>query len=176
MAETIILGPKINLEDFMAVARFHAPVEFSPGYCERVNRSRALVEKWVEEEKVMYGVTTGFGALCTKAISREETARLQENIILSHSVSVGEPLPEEAVRGTLLMMLQNLGQGYSGVRLEVLEQVRQFLNRGVTPWAPGDGSVGYLSPEAHMALVITGRGKAWYQGKLLEGRDALAQA
>lgn len=176
MAETIILGPKINLEDFMAVARFHAPVEFSPGYCERVNRSRALVEKWVEEEKVMYGVTTGFGALCTKAISREETARLQENIILSHSVSVGEPLPEEAVRGTLLMMLQNLGQGYSGVRLEVLEQIRQFLNRGLTPWAPGDGSVGYLSPEAHMALVITGRGKAWYQGKLLEGRDALAQA
>ena len=176
MAETISLGPKINLEDFMAVARFHAPVEFSPGYCERVNRSRALVEKWVEEEKVMYGVTTGFGALCTKAISREETARLRENIILSHSVSVGEPLPEEAVRGTLLMMLQNLGQGYSGVRLEVLEQIRQFLNRGLTPWAPGDGSVGYLSPEAHMALVITGRGKAWYQGKLLEGRDALAQA
>lgn len=176
MAETIILGPKINLEDFMAVARFHAPVEFSPGYCERVNRSRALVEQWVEEEKVMYGVTTGFGALCTKAISREETAQLQENIILSHSVSVGEPLPEEAVRGTLLMMLQNLGQGYSGVRLAVLEQVRQFLNRGVTPWAPGDGSVGYLSPEAHMALVITGRGKAWYRGKLLEGREALAQA
>ena len=64
-------------------------MEFSPEYRERVNRSRALVEQWVEEERVMYGVTTGFGALCTKAIGKDETAQLQENIILSHSVSVG---------------------------------------------------------------------------------------
>lgn len=176
MARTIALGPHMDLADFMDVVRNHGKVEFSPDYCNRVNRSRSLVEKWVEEEKVMYGVTTGFGALCTKAISREETAQLQENIILSHSVSVGKPLSEEAVRGTLLMILQNLGQGYSGVRLEVLEQLRQFLNRGLTPWAPGDGSVGYLSPEAHMALVITGKGRAYYQGELLTGEKALERA
>lgn len=109
MARTIALGPHMDLYDFMDVVRNHGKVEFSPDYCNRVNRSRSLVEKWVEEEKVMYGVTTGFGALCTKAISREETAQLQENIILSHSVSVGKPLSEEAVRGTLLMILQNLG-------------------------------------------------------------------
>lgn len=176
MARKIVLGSLMDLDDFMDVVRNHAKVEFSSEYGKRVNRSRSLVEKWVEEEKVMYGVTTGFGALCTKAISREETAQLQENIILSHSVSVGDPLSEEAVRGTLLMILQNLGQGYSGVRLEVLEQLRQFLNRDLTPWAPGDGSVGYLSPEAHMALVITGQGRAYYQGELLTGKKALELA
>lgn len=172
----ITLGDPISLEDFVAVARFGAKVEFSDGYRVRVERSRALVESWVAEEKVMYGVTTGFGALCTKAISKEDTARLQENIILSHSVSVGEPLSVERVRGVMLMVLQNVGQGYSGVRLKVPEQYRRFLNAGLTPWAPGDGSVGYLSPEAHMALVLLGKGKAYYQGELLPGDEALKRA
>lgn len=174
--DTIVLGEKITLEDFVAVARFGAKVEFSSAFAERVNRSRKLVEQWVAEERVMYGVTTGFGALCTKAIGKEDTAQLQENILLSHSVSVGEPLSIERVRGILLMMLQNLGQGYSGVRLEVLERCRAFLNLGVTPWAPGDGSVGYLAPEAHIALVLLGKGKAYYQGELLTGAEALERA
>ena len=174
--KTIVLGEPITMEQFIAVCREGAQVEFSHDYCQRVDKSRQLVERWVDEEKVMYGVTTGFGALCTKAISKEETAKLQENIILSHSVSLGEPLSIERVRGIMLMILQNLGQGYSGVRLELLEQYRQFLNRGLTPWAPGDGSVGYLSPEAHMALVLIGRGKAYYQGELLPGDQALKKA
>ena len=87
----IVLGAPITLDDFIAVARYGAAVEFSEEYCRRVEKSRELVEQWVSEEKVMYGVTTGFGALCTKAIGKDETAKLQENIILSHSVSVGEP-------------------------------------------------------------------------------------
>ena len=174
--KTIVLGEPITMEQFIAVCREGAQVEFSHDYCQRVDRSRQLVERWVDEEKVMYGVTTGFGALCTKAISKEETAKLQENIILSHSVSLGEPLSIERVRGIMLMILQNLGRGYSGVRLELLEQYRQFLNRGLTPWAAGDGSVGYLSPEAHMALVLIGRGKAYYQGELLPGDQALKKA
>lgn len=169
----ICLGKHLCLNQFIDIVRRHAKVEFSATYRNRVNASRALVEKWVDEEKVMYGVTTGFGALCTKAIDKKETAQLQTNIILSHSTSVGAPLSEEVVRGMLLMMLQNLGQGYSGVRLCVLEQIRQCLNLGVIPWAPGEGSVGYLSPEAHMALVLTGRGKAWSGGELLSGAEAL---
>lgn len=170
---TIILGPDLMLQDFILVARHKAKVEFSDGYCRRVEQSRKLVEKWVSEEKIMYGVTTGFGALCTKAIGRDETEKLQENIILSHSVSVGAPLSVESVRGTMLMILQNLGRGYSGVRLTVLEYYRELLNKGVTPWAPGDGSVGYLAPEAHMAMVLLGKGKAWYEGELISGGDAL---
>ena len=175
-SQAVVLGMPITLKDFIAVAREGAEVEFSEEYKTRVKRSRALVERWVDEEKVMYGVTTGFGALCTKAIDKEETAQLQENILLSHSVSVGQPLSIERVRGTMLMVLQNLGQGYSGVGLGVLERYRSFLNLGLTPWAPGDGSVGYLSPEAHMAMVLIGGGRAYWKGELLEGREALTRA
>ncbi|WP_434777851.1 HAL/PAL/TAL family ammonia-lyase [Neisseria sp. Ec49-e6-T10] len=172
----VVLGQRIDLETFISVARFGAKVTFSQAYCERVNRSRALVEQWVDEGRVMYGITTGFGALCTKAISKEETARLQENIILSHSTSVGEPFTCEQARATMLMVLQNLGQGFSGVRLLILEKYREFLNKGVTPWMPREGSVGYLSPEAHMALVLTGMGQAYFEGVLLPAQEALKKA
>ena len=169
----VILGNKIGIEEFVAVARFGAKVEFSDEYCRRVSRARNLVEKWIEEGRVMYGITTGFGVLCNQVISQEETAQLQKNIVLSHAASVGTPLSLEEVRATMLMVLQNAGQGFSGVRIETLEMYRQFLNRGVTPFAPGEGSVGYLAPEAHMALVLIGEGKAYFKGDLLEGKEAL---
>ncbi len=176
MKSWVTLGETLSLDDFIQVVRYHVPVNFSNEYETRVKKARSLVDGWTAEEKPMYGVTTGFGSLCTKTISSEEAAALQRNILLSHSVSVGQPLTEEVVRGTMLMVLQNLGQGYSGVRLIVLEMYREFLNRNLTPWAPGDGSVGYLSPEAHMALVLIGEGKAWFEGELLDGREALARA
>ena len=172
----VLLGEKIDIEQLIAVARFGAKVEFSENYCQRVDKARALVEKWVDEGRAMYGITTGFGALCTQAISKEETAQLQENIILSHSTSVGEPFTGEQARATMLMVLQNLGQGFSGVRLLILERYRDFLNKGVTPWMPREGSVGYLSPEAHMALVLTGAGQAYFQGELMSGKMALQKA
>ena len=170
---TLVLGSKIRLPEFISVARRGAKVSFSQDYCARVEKSRALVERWIEEGRIMYGITTGFGALCTQVITPDETAQLQRNIILSHATSVGEPLSAEEVRGTLLMMLQNLGQGYSGVRLETLEHIKEFLNRGLTPFAPREGSVGYLSPEAHMSLVLIGEGQAYVEGCLMSGRDAL---
>ena len=174
--KTIVLGPKLALNDFVAIARFGARVSFSVEYRQRVERSRSLVEKWVAEGRPMYGITTGFGAMCTQAISGEETALLQKNIILSHAVSVGDPLAEEEARATLLMVLQNLGQGFSGVRLEILERCRDFLNLGLTPWMPRDGSVGYLGPEAHMVMSLIGQGRAYYQGELLEAAEALSRA
>ncbi|MDR2945819.1 MAG: aromatic amino acid ammonia-lyase [Candidatus Adiutrix sp.] len=169
----ITLGPKIGLAEFVAVARFQAPVSFSAEYCGRVRQSRELVEGWVAEGRPMYGITTGFGAMCTQAISREETARLQRNIVVSHAVSVGDPFTEEEARATLLMVLQNLGQGYSGVRLEILERCRDFLNLGLTPWMPREGSVGYLAPEAHMVMSLTGQGRVYYGGELMDAQEAL---
>lgn len=172
----VILGNNITLEEFVAVARFGAYVEFSEEYNQRVKMSRHLVKKWLEESRVIYGVNTGFGALSTELISSNETAQLQRNILLSHATSVGEPLAEEDVRATILMVLQNLGQGYSGVRIETLEMYRQFLNLRLTPYTPREGSVGYLSLEAHIALVLVGEGKAYVNGELLPGKDALKQA
>jgi histidine ammonia-lyase len=169
----VVLGEKLDIEQFVAVARYGAKVEFSQAYCQRVNRSRRLVERWTDEGRVMYGVNTGFGALCTRVISAEETEELQKNILLSHAVSVGDPLSIEETRATMLMVLQNLGLGYSGVRLRVLEMYKEFLNRGLTPLAPGDGSVGYLAPEAHIALVLMGEGEAYVKGERMPAREAL---
>jgi histidine ammonia-lyase len=171
----VVLGGEVTMEDLVAVARQGAQVEFSEEYCERVKKSRKLVEKWVGEGRVMYGITTGFGSLCTQVISPEETAQLQRNIVLSHATSVGEPLSIEEVRATLFMVLQNVGQGFCGARLETVELYRQFLNRGLTPFAPREGSVGYLSPEAHMALVLIGEGQAYVNDVLLPAGEALQQ-
>lgn len=172
----VILDGKIGIEELVAIARYGAKVEFSEAYMARVNKSRGLVERWIEEGRVMYGITTGFGALCTQVITADETAQLQRNIVLSHSTSVGEPMTVEEVRATMLMVLQNVGQGYCGARLETMEMYRQFLNAGITPFAPKEGSVGYLSPEAHMALVLIGEGKAYYEGQLLPAKEALQKA
>jgi histidine ammonia-lyase len=169
----VVLDDRINMKEFVAVARYGAKVEFSEDYKARVVKSRGLVEKWIEEGRVMYGITTGFGAMCTQVITVDETAKLQRNIVLSHSTSVGEPLSIEEVRATMLMVLQSVGQGYCGARIETMEMYRQFLNLGLTPFAPKEGSVGYLSPEAHMALVLIGEGKAYLNGELLLAKEAL---
>lgn len=175
-ATEIVLGDPITLTDFIAVVRHKARVSFSEAYEARVNASRALVEQWVEEGRVMYGVTTGFGENVKDTISPEDAEKLQENIILTHSVSVGQPLDEEAVRAMLLMILQNVGQGYSGVRLEVLQIIRDMLNKGLVPYVPGEGSAGYLSYEAHAMLVVLGMGKAYYSGELMDGAKAMEAA
>ena len=172
----VTLGAPLNLEQFIKIARGGEKVEFSPEYCDRVRRARELIEKAIGEDRVMYGVTTGFGSLSTRVINKEEARQLQRNIVLSHSVSVGAPYTREEARATMLMVLQNVGQGYSGVRLEVLELLREMLNRDVTPWMPREGSVGYLAPEAHMALVLIGEGQACFQGELMPGGAALEKA
>ena len=174
--KTVTLGGPMDLDHFIAVARYGAEVKFSEEYCRRVNLSRQIVEQWIEEKRIVYGTTTGFGSLCTEVIGPEQTALLQEYLILSDCTSVGEPLTEEQSRAVMLMVLQNVGQGYSGCRLEVLERYRDFLNAGLSPWAPREGSVGYLSVEAHMAYVLLGGGRAYFQGELLEGAEALKRA
>ena len=175
--QEVVLGDDImSMNEFVAVARYGARVSFSRNYLERVNKSRELVERFLKENRLIYGVTTGFGYNVKKVISQEDSEALQRNIVLSHSVSVGTPLPKEIVRGTLLMILLNLGQGYSGVRLEILQLVVEFLNRDITPFMPGEGSIGGLLVESHIGLVLIGEGRAWFDGELLSGLEALKKA
>jgi histidine ammonia-lyase len=174
VGETVSLGDEpISTDQFVSVARHGARVEFSQPYLDRVRRSRKLIERFLAENRLIYGVTTGFGDNVTEVISPQHAGMLQRNIVLSHAVSVGEPLAVEVVRAIQLMMLVGLGQGYSGTSVEVLELIRQLLNNRVTPHVPGEGSVGYLGPEAHMALVLLGEGRAWIDGELLPGATAL---
>ena len=174
--KNVRLEDRLSLQDFMAVVRHRAKVEFAPAYTERVVKCRSLVEQWVAEERVIYGTTTGFGSLVSQMIPPQDAGTLQRNIILTHSTSVGEPLDEELVRAIMMMVLQAMGRGVSGVRLELLELYREMLNRGVTPVVPRHGSVGYLCAEAHVAMVAIGGGRAIYNGQTLDGGEALRQA
>lgn len=174
--KSIILGEELNIEAFMAIVRGNTRIEFSQEYIHKVKKSRQLLEKWIKEEKIMYGITTGFGALYHNTISIEDAKKLQRNIILSHSTAVGPPLSIEQSRAVMLMILQSSRKGYTGIRLKTLELYKECLNRGVTPYAPKEGSVGYLTVEGHIALAMIGEGKAYYRGELLESKKALKLA
>ncbi|WP_097027103.1 HAL/PAL/TAL family ammonia-lyase [Clostridium peptidivorans] len=176
IAEVFLGSEDFTIEEFVAVARYGAKVRFSSEYCERVKKTKGLLEKFLKENRLIYGVTTGFGDNVRNVISPEDSEKLQTNIIRSHACAVGEPLEKEVVRAIQLMMLLNMGLGYSGASLGMLELLRDQLNNEVTPFAPGEGSVGYLGVEGHIALVLIGEGKAWYKGELLEGGEALSKA
>jgi len=170
---------KITLEDLINVTRRGYKVKISDEAYEKIDKARKLVDKYVEEGKVSYGITTGFGKFAEVSISKEQTGQLQKNIVMSHSCSVGNPLPIDIARGVVLLRAVNLAKGYSGARRIVVEKLVELLNKEVTPWIPEKGSVGSsgdLSPLAHMSLVLIGLGKAYYKGELLEAKDALAKA
>ncbi len=130
----------------------------------RVEESRRTLERLLEEGKVIYGVNTGFGKLASVRISESDIEELQMNLLRSHATGTGEPLPEEVVRAMLFLRLFSLSRGYSGVRWEVIERLRDFINRGVHPVVPRYGSVGAsgdLVPLAHMALPLIGEGEVY---------------
>jgi histidine ammonia-lyase len=177
---TVVLGrDSLTIEDIEAIARRGAGVTIDPAALRKVERSRGLVEAWVREGKAVYGVTTGFGALCSVAIPAEQTRALQKNILLSHSAGVGAPLPEETVRAAMAVRVNDLARGLSGLRVQTLEALAALLNSGVCPVVPEKGSVGAsgdLAPMAHLALVLIGEGEAFSRGSRVSGRAALEAA
>lgn len=168
----------ITNDDLVAVARHNAIAAFSPEGEARVEKTSALIRKWVKEKRVIYGITTGFGAMCNVIISEKDTSQLQENILMSHAAGVGKPLPQEVVRAVMALRVHDLSLGYSGCRMETIRYLLTFLNKGVTPVIPEKGSVGSsgdLAPTAHLGLVLIGRGEAEYNGKRLSGSEVLRQ-
>ena len=174
-----INGNTLSLEQVIIVARHYAEVELAAEAHANIIRSRALIEQILAEKKVVYGVNTGFGLLSNVSISDDEIDQLQYNLVVSCVAGVGEPFPEEVVRAMLLLRANSLSSGYSGVRPIIVETMLAMLNKGVHPVVPQKGSVGAsgdLAPLAHLALVLIGRGEAWYKGRLLPGEEAMKQA
>ncbi len=175
--QDIILGDdRLTLESLVAISRDKTPVRPSPEALERVARSRGLVDTWVSEQRPVYGVTTGFGALCDVSISPEDARRLQKNILMSHAAGVGKPMDEEVVRAAMAIRIQDLAMGHSGITPRTLTALADLLNSGLYPVVPEKGSVGAsgdLAPMSHLALVLIGLGEAFYQGARLPGREAL---
>ena len=134
----------------------------------RLVRGRETVDAMVADGTVVYGVTTGFGDLSSVRIDAADAAQLQLNLVRSHAIGVGEPLPAEVVRGMLLLLANSLSKGHSGVRPELVELLLGLLERDVLPVVPSRGSVGAsgdLAPLAHVAVVLCGEGEATFAGE-----------
>ncbi len=169
-------GDRLRLEEVERVARGVASVRLASAARGRVEAARAVIDRVVAEGRVVYGVTTGFGALSEVVIPVERIEELQQNLIRSHAAGVGPPLPEAEVRAVTLLRANVLALGYSGVRPAVIELLAELLNRGVTPVIPSRGSVGAsgdLAPLSHLAMVVMGEGEAVVGGERLEGGVAL---
>ncbi len=173
----VINGAGLDIESIISVCRKYRTVSIEDEAMEQVVRARVFVEDLLEREEVVYGITTGFGRFSDIKISQKDAAILQGNIIASHAAATGDPLPEEVVRAALLLRLNALSRGHSGVRPVVIERLIDFLNYGVTPVVPCQGSLGAsgdLAPLAHIALVLTGQGEAFLDGQRMPGAEALA--
>jgi histidine ammonia-lyase len=168
----------ITIDELVDVARNSRPVAFSDQGESRVCRTRKLVDRWIKEKKVIYGITTGFGAMCDVIIPEKDARQLQINILQSHAAGVGNPLPDEVVRAIMALRVHDLSLGYSGCGMEPINYLIAFLNKGLCPIVPEKGSVGAsgdLAPTAHLCLVLIGRGDANCNGFRMTGADALAQ-
>lgn len=172
----VSLGPRVILEDLVAIARYKAKVSFSEAYEKRVIRCREHVERFSRDGQAIYGLTTGLGDNWKKFIPEADRIIIQRNNILAHTCSVGEPLNDECVRAMMAVMLMHFGVGHTGIRLETLILLREMLNADVVPHVPRHGSVGYLCLEGHIGMVLLGEGRAYYKGELLDGGEALARA
>src|SRR6202012_3687744 len=129
-----------------------------------IRASEQSVKEIVSREIPVYGINTGFGPLCDTHISEEDTALLQSNILKSHSVGVGKPIPKEIAKLMLITKVQALAQGYSGVRMEILERIIWHIDNDLIPVVPEKGSVGAsgdLAPLAHLFLPMIGLGEIW---------------
>ena len=172
-------GTKLTLKDVVSVARGMEPVSFTEEAVQAIIKSRNYVEEKLSAGAVVYGLTTGFGKFSDTYIPQEQTATLQRNLIVSHACAMGNPLPTPVVRAAMLLRLNALSRGNSGIRLSTLQTLLAMLNRGVHPRIPEKGSLGAsgdLAPLAHMVLVMLGEGEAEYQGNVLPGAQAMAAA
>ena len=179
ISAVVLDGHHLTLDEFVAVARFGARAELKEVARQALQKSRELAEKIMRENRVAYGITTGFGDFATVAVPEEMSSQLSTNLILSHCVGTGEPYSVEVVRGMMLLRANALCVGVSGVRPLLVERLLELLNKGVTPWVPQKGSLGAsgdLAPLSHMGLVLLGLGQAYYQGELLPGKEALDRA
>jgi histidine ammonia-lyase len=168
-----------TLELLERVARGAVPPPLDASDRERIAAARAVIDDALAQGTAVYGVTTGFGRLESVQIPAADAAQLQVNLVRSHAVGAGSPLPADVVRGMLLLLGASLRRGHSGVRPELVELVQALLEHDIVPVIPSKGSVGSsgdLAPLAHLALVLIGEGEAIAGGELLPGAEALARA
>ncbi|HEX9252686.1 MAG TPA: histidine ammonia-lyase [Ignavibacteriaceae bacterium] len=159
----IVDGKSLSLDKIEFFLKENPIVSLSNESKKNVIKARKLIDKWVDEGKVIYGVTTGFGEFANVSISKKDIEKLQENLIVSHSTGVGDPLPPFIVKIMMLLRVNALASGHSGIRLETLELLIAMINNNIIPVIPSQGSVGSsgdLAPLSHLVLAMIGKGEA----------------
>src|SRR5438876_6964148 len=172
-------GNDLTFDQLYSVALQEEKVSLSRVAAERMNASRAVVDRLVTSGKTAYGINTGFGKLASVRISAEQVRQLQVNLVRSHGCGVGAPLSESETRAMMLLRANALAKGLSGVRPLVVETLCKMLNAKVHPVVPSQGSVGAsgdLAPLAHLAQVVIGEGRAAFRGEILPGGEAMKRA
>ncbi len=172
----VINGNDLNLDGFIRVARHHELVVLSDEAIIKIKSSNEEIKTILKSGKTVYGINTGFGKMSDIVISQDHLTQLQFKLLKSHACGVGPHFNEEVVRGIMLLRVNALAKGYSGVRLEVLEQIILYLNQNLIPAIPEQGSLGAsgdLAQLSHMGLTLLGYGEVYYQGKLIPTKDAL---
>ena len=170
-----LTGHDLTIEQVKRIARDHEEVAIDTGARRRLQTSRDFIDRLVSEDRVVYGVTTGFGQFKNVTISKDQVRELQENLIRSHATGVGRPLSREHVRASIVVRINSLLQGHSGVRPIVVDTLVAFLNKDIYPYVPSQGSVGSsgdLAPLSHIILVMMGEGEVIDAG----GNRALASS
>ncbi len=174
----VLTGADLTVADVEAVARHGSRAALDVHARERMQEARDVIAALVERGEVVYGVTTGFGDLATTFIPPEDAAALQENLIASHAAGVGRPFPREVVRAMLLLRANTLALGHSGCRPLLVDRICAFLELGIHPVVPEQGSVGAsgdLAPLAHLALPLIGRGQVEIAGQVVPTLVALRE-
>ncbi|MEW6507723.1 MAG: histidine ammonia-lyase [Bacteroidota bacterium] len=157
----IIDGKSLTLKKIELFLEKNPIVELSPKSKERVIKSRKLIDEWIEKGETIYGVTTGFGGFSSISIPGKDLEKLQENLIISHTAGVGENLPPFIVKLMMLLRVNALASGYSGIKLETLQLLIDMINFNLIPVIPSQGSVGAsgdLAPLSHLVLAMIGKG------------------
>jgi histidine ammonia-lyase len=170
-------GSALSIEAVVRVAREREAVALDPGVRAQMRPAREVVDRLDREGAIVYGVTTGFGALADRAVDPADRALLQRSVVLSHAAGSGPRLDDEVVRGMILLRARTLAAGMSGVRVELVEGLLALLEAGVVPWVPEHGSLGAsgdLAPLAAIATVLLGQGWTLGEGGArIDGADAL---
>ncbi|MCQ4348005.1 histidine ammonia-lyase [Pseudomonas stutzeri] len=180
MTHNLHLVPgQLTLADLRAAYQQPLRVTLDHSCHAAIDASVACVESIIAEGRTAYGINTGFGLLASTRIAPADLEKLQRSLVLSHAAGVGEPLDDAMVRLIMLLKVNSLARGFSGIRRQVIDALLALINAEVYPHIPLKGSVGAsgdLAPLAHMSLLLLGESKARYQGQWIDGREALAVA
>jgi histidine ammonia-lyase len=174
----LLNGHQLSLEQIVRISKARHKVALCPDAIEKVRTARLSVENRLKSNETFYGINTGFGALASVRIPAAQLQQLQINLIRSHACGVGDPLDSSTVRAVMVLRLQTMLRGNSGVREHILRQMEFFLNEGIHPIVPSQGSVGAcgdLAPLAHLALALVGEGHCEWKNEIRPTMEILAQ-